>query len=128
MKNQRKIRVDKESAELITLKKDSEMGQKITPIVLDKKQSDLFFFQCSGCGGRHFRHAGYMEMLLPYIRSDQSKHMGNDAEPVKVCCKCRKCFLWVNNQVYDVTDLVDLEAWIELEKDMHKATGPGGNC
>ena len=30
--------------------------------------------------------------------------------------------------MYDITDRIDLEAWEELEREMEKCTGPGGEC
>src|SRR5688572_23199284 len=98
--------------------------ERVTP---KKPGEGLFFFKCS-CGHGHFRHAGYMEIMLPFMRSGGEKRVGLDQSHVIVCVKCKKCFVWVNEQMYDVTDQVDMQAWEKLEKDAQKATGPGGDC
>lgn len=35
---------------------------------------------------------------------------------------------WINEQMYDVTDQIDLKAWEKTEKEAQAATGPGGQC
>lgn len=45
-----------------------------------------------------------------------------------ICVSCKRAFVWLNEQMYDVTDQVDLAAWEKTEKEAHKATGPGGQC
>lgn len=29
---------------------------------------------------------------------------------------------------YDVTDKIDMDAWDKAERELHRATGPGGQC
>jgi len=99
----------------------------IDPHVLEDP-SELFMFQCSGCRNVHFRHAGYIEVLMPFMRANREKKVSKDSYSVHVCTKCRKCFIWVNERMRDVTNLIDLEAWVKLEQELHKATGPGGQC
>ena len=112
-------------------KADQEMTnafvKAITPEVMDTTD-DMFLFKCSECGNVHFRHAGYVEMLLPYIRSDKEKKVDKTSYGVHVCTKCRQCFVWYNDRMRDVTKLIDLEAWQKAEADLHRATGPGGEC
>ena len=96
--------------------------------VSPKKTDDtIFFFKCK-CGGHHFRHAGYMEVMLPFMRAGGEKRVGMDQTAVKVCVACRKCYIWLNEQMYEVTDKIDLNAWERAERELHKATGPGGQC
>ena len=45
-----------------------------------------------------------------------------------VCVKCRKSFIWYNEQMYEVTDIIDIEAWAKAERELNEATGPGGEC
>jgi predicted nucleic-acid-binding Zn-ribbon protein len=111
--------------EMISLSK-GEFEEKITPKQLTPE--DLFMFRCSSCGNVHFRHAGYIETMLPYIQVDKEKKVQHDSYCVYVCTVCKKCYIYVNSQVYDVTHLIDLNAWEKTEKEMHKMTGPGGNC
>lgn len=89
----------------------------------------VFLFKCQ-CGGVHFRHAGYCELMLPYIKPGAEKSVAFDEQRVMVCVKCKRCFIRVaaENRTYDITDQIDLEAWEKTEREMHKATGPGGNC
>ncbi len=96
----------------------SDFTKKVTPVNV-KDGNELFLFKCAGCGGLHFRHAGYVEMVMPYMRADKTKNVSTDSYSVKVCVACRKCYIWVNDQVYDITEHIDLKAW---------AVGPGGNC
>jgi hypothetical protein len=98
--------------------------ERVTP----KEPSDVFFFACKSCGGKHFRHAGYMEVMLPFMRAGNEKRVGMDSVPVKVCVGCKAAFVWLNGQAYDVTSEIDLTAWTKTEKEAHRATGPGGQC
>lgn len=113
--------------ELISLGKDDDFSDKVKPKKI-KDISELFLFACPECENPHFRHAGYLETLLPYIRSDKEKKVDKYDQQVMVCTKCKACYVWVNEQMYDVTEIIDLEAWEKTEKDLHKATGPGGQC
>lgn len=106
---------------------NNEFAKKATPVKL-ADTDELFLFKCPNCGGLHFRHAGYLEMMMPYMRADQSKHVNTDSYSVKVCVACRNAYIWVNDQVYDVTDHINMEAWEEFERVAHKCTGPGGQC
>lgn len=122
----RKIRAESNGEKALVSMTVNDFEKRTIPIKA-KSPKDLFLFQC-GCGCIHFRHAGYIESLMPYMRADKSKHVSEDSESVLVCTKCRKCYVWVNNQMWEITDLIDLHAWEKTEKEMHKMTGPGGNC
>lgn len=105
----------------------SEPGfkERVTP---KKLTDDMFFFKCSSCGNMHFRHAGYFELLLPFMRAGNEKRMMMDAHQVMICVTCKNAYVWLNEQMYDVTDDIDLEAWEKTEREAQKATGPGGQC
>lgn len=98
--------------------------ERVTP----KSADGVLFYKCGGCRGCHFRHAGYMQVMLPFMRSGGEKRVNLDDNRVMVCVKCRKCYAWINEQMYDVTDKVDMGAWEATEKELHKTTGPGGQC
>jgi len=66
--------------------------------------------------------------LLPFVRADKTKSVQTDSFDVKVCTHCRRCFIWYNEQMHDVTGLIDLGAWEKAERELHNATGPGGQC
>jgi len=100
-------------------------AERVTP---KKPGEDVFFFKCAKCGGSHFRHAGYVETMVPFIRSGNDKRVSVESHAVKLCVKCKSAFIWLNEQMFDVTEQVDLEAWEKTEKEAHKATGPGGQC
>ena len=107
--------------------------ERVTPI---KPGDDVFFFKCkkkSGllskeCGSGHFRHAGYMKAMLPFLRAGGDKRVSVEDMQVMICVKCRASYVWINEQMYDVTDQIDLKAWEKFEKEAHKTTGPGGEC
>lgn len=80
------------------------------------------------CGGVHFRHAGYVHNMLPFMRSNQEKKVELVNYQVMVCVKCRSSYIWAYDQLYDISEKIDLEAWEKVEKELHKATGPGGQC
>lgn len=114
----------------------NEFEKKVTPLKV-KNKKDLFFFRCNKKDGRfriktcdniHFRHAGYVEMVVPFIRADKQKGMSADSFSVKVCTRCRSCYIWYNEQMHDITDIIDVKAWEKTEKVMQKMTGPGGDC
>lgn len=98
--------------------------------VMPKQATDaggIHFYKCT-CGGQHFRHAGYMQTMAPFMRPGGEKRIDIMDRHVMVCVKCRKAFLWINEQMYDVTERIDLEAWEKFEREAHRATGPGGDC
>lgn len=75
--------------------------------------------------------AGYVKSLIPMIYPDATggeKRVEQTDYQVHVCVACRTPYTWINSQVYDLTGQVDLEAWEKAEKELHKATGPGGQC
>ncbi len=101
------------------------------PRALDEEedtQKRLVFFQCSGCGGMHFRHAGYVDTLMPFVRGGDGPRVSKNSYCVNICVKCRKVFIHVNEKYYDVTDKIDVAAWEKAEKELNATTGPGGEC
>jgi len=88
---------------------------------------DILMFNCE-CGNVHFRHAGYVEVLVPWVNSSKVGKVGKDSLQVMVCTRCRKAYVYLNDKMYDVTDHIDLKAWEKTEKEMQSATGPGGDC
>jgi hypothetical protein len=101
-------------------------AELVKPKVL-QKPDEMFLFRCS-CGNAHFRHAGYVETLMPFARADGEEKVSKDSNTVNVCTTCRNCYVWYNEAMYDVTAFVDLEAWEKAERELHAATGPGGQC
>ena len=99
--------------------------EKVTPKNIDDADN-IFILECT-CGHTHFRHAGYLQMVLPYV-SSEGKRVSKDTHQVMVCIKCKKCYVWVGSQFYDVNSKVDLKAWDEAERELNEATGPGGEC
>lgn len=97
--------------------------EKVTP----KNSEKLAMLRCS-CGNAHFRHAGYIHLLIPFLKPENEKTMTHDARQVLVCTVCKKSVIWAEDQIYDVSGEVDLNAWEKTEKELHKATGPGGEC
>lgn len=99
-----------------------------------KDPNELFMFMCrkkhdgKECGNIHFRHAGYIETMAPFVNQDQKGEVVKASIQVMVCTVCKSCYVWVNQKMYDVTKHVDLNAWEKTEKEMEKATGPGGDC
>ena len=104
-----------------------EFADSVTPKKITDP-SELFMFVCPYCGGVHFRHAGCIETILPYVRADKVKKVQKESYKVHVCVKCRHSFLWYSEQMYEITDLIDLEAWEEFEVEAQRCTGPGGQC
>lgn len=90
----------------------------------------LFLFKCSDdkCKNIHFRHAGYVEALMPLIQADQKTRIAHHSHQVLVCTKCRKSYIWYDERMYDLSEQIDMNAWAKAEKELHKATGDGGQC
>ena len=101
--------------------------KRITP-VKPKEEEGVFLFKCPNCAGIHFRHAGYVRSLVPFIRAGDERRINADSVAVHICVKCKTAVVWINEQMYDITDQIDLKAWEATEKEAHKATGPGGEC
>jgi hypothetical protein len=87
----------------------------------------VFFFKCI-CGAIHYRHAGYVKTMSPFMRSGGEKKISINDQQVMVCVKCRKSYAWINEQMYDISDKIDVQAWEKAEREMQAATGPGGEC
>lgn len=98
--------------------------ERVTP---KKLPEDVFLYKCE-CGNIHFRHAGYVEVMLPFMRPGSEKRMIMDATQVMICVNCKKGYIWLNEQLYDVTEHIDLSAWERTEREAQHATGPGGQC
>lgn len=115
-----------DEATLLAIMQPTSAGFKdrITPKSTDK----LLLFQCPSCKGVHFRHAGYVKVLLPFMGSGLEKKMALDNHQVMVCVGCKASYAWVGEQMYDLTDRIDLKAWEKVEVELNQATGPGGNC
>jgi hypothetical protein len=151
VKKETKTKVKKEKAVKIKIKKREPKSKKIDELVIAPPEpieifraeslvqkletfDDMIVFKCPGkykrkiCGNTHFRHAGYMEFLVPWIKPNKEKKISNDSVQVKICTKCKSAFVYLNDVFYDVTDKIDLKAWEKTEKEMQKATGPGGEC
>lgn len=111
-------------AELTVHPEAEGFREKVTP---KKPNEDVFFFKCK-CGGIHLRHAGYAKVMVPFIKAGGKKEVAMQEERVMVCVACKKCYIWNGEQMYDVTDKIDLKAWEKTEREAHKATGPGGDC
>lgn len=114
---------------------DSKNVQKIDgfpPIAINSvdEGDGLKIFKCPKCNGAHFRHAGYIEIPTPFIEADKGSEVKAvlDSKPVKLCVSCKTALISYNSKVYDVTHLIDLDAWEKTEKEAQKATGPGGQC
>ena len=126
-------RLKKESGTKPTVKepKSNSMVKKVKNF--DK---EYLVFKCTAktgllkgkCNNKHFRHAGYMEFLVPFIKSNKEGKVQTDSVEVKVCTKCKSCYIYMDNHFVDVTDEIELDAWEATEKELHKTTGPGGQC
>lgn len=98
--------------------------EKITPKPLNDQ---VLMFTCP-CGACHFRHAGYVKMLLPFLKPKGVQSMVVENYQVMVCVACKKSFVWADEQMWDVTEKIDLKAWEKAERELQQATGPGGQC
>jgi hypothetical protein len=118
--------MNKKKNELVHPQNDGFI-EKITP---KKTKDNVFLFECPNkkCKSIHFRHAGYVKSMLPFLRSNGEKQIDVVEKQVMICVKCRKAYVWLNEQMYDVSDRIDLKAWEKFEKEAHRATGPGGEC
>lgn len=92
------------------------------------EDADIFVIKCPGCGGIHFRHAGYIEAVIPFVSPKQGDSLATDSLPVKICVKCKHAHVIHSNKIVDVTANIDLKAWSKTEVEAHEATGPGGQC
>lgn len=117
----------KTAKELKALK--AQLGS-LAPVKELESKDDLNFLRCSdpACDGIHFRHAGYIELCLPYVKPNGQSANANHSYAVKVCINCKKCYIFHEDHFYDITKHIDLNAWEKLEEKAHKMTGPGGDC
>ena len=94
---------------------------------------ELMLYKCPNCRGVHFRHAGYVEQMTPYIALEpdmavNSVKSSTNSLQVKVCVACKFAFVDIKGKMFDISKHIDLSAWEKTEKEMTKATGPGGEC
>ncbi len=92
------------------------------------EDADIFIIKCPKCGRVHFRHAGYLEVMTPYVDANLGKMLSVDSKPVKICVSCKTAHVIVDGKVIDMTEQIDLGAWERTEVEAHKSTGPGGQC
>lgn len=92
------------------------------------ENADVFIIQCPACGKPHFRHAGYMEVMTPFVDAKNGAMLSVDSKPVKICVSCKAAHIMVDGQIIDVTEQIDLKAWAKTEVEAQEATGPGGQC
>lgn len=105
----------------------AQIHQLPRPEIKEGTPEELDLLKCPKCGHIHFRHAGYVEVALPY--SDRTGHnVALTEKQVKVCVKCRTCVVSYDGKVWDITKFIDLKAWEAFEVEAQKAVGPGGNC
>lgn len=104
--------------------KQSELIKKLE----DNEGTSLFLLHCPNCDSIHFRHAGYVEVVVPYTEKENEVKTITASQPVKMCVECKHSFFQNDGRLYDVTNKIDLNAWETTEKMMHKVTGPGGQC
>lgn len=97
-----------------------------------KNTDELSLFKCTTCGNVHFRHAGYVEAMTPYMELKPGKEpevkSSTTSLQVKICTSCKSCYVDHTGKMYDITKHIDLDAWDSTEKELHKTIGPGGNC
>jgi hypothetical protein len=75
--------------------------------------------ECPWCGNAHFIYAGYLAMLHPSEEAGAEGGVSCHPTQVMVCTKCSCCYIWHEGGVRDVTKLVDLRAWADLQKSLH---------
>lgn len=88
----------------------------------------MHFMHCPKCDGVHYRHAGYVNIMLPFLKAGGDKRVALEEQRVLICVACRASFIWANEQAYSMDQHIDVAAWEKSEKEAHKATGPGGQC
>ena len=92
-------------------------------------ECNSLILKCPECKGIHFRHAGYIETVLPHIEAGGAVRIINQSHQVKVCVKCRHSYVSIGEEhMYDITNDIDLKAWEKAEKELNNSTGPGGEC
>lgn len=117
------------------MSEEIQKSQPAVPIIVApapqvmNSPEELKLFACPNCGGIHFRHAGYVETLTPFMDSESpSVRVASDDKQVKVCVSCKHSYVMSQGKIWDVTKFIDLEAWAKTEKIAQEATGPGGEC
>jgi len=94
--------------DLVTITKD-EFKERITPKKV-KDPKELSLFQCPECGNVHFKHDGYVEVLvqqidyIPFV-NEGKESIRNDSHPVYVCASCGTFYVWINEQMWNVTNI-----------------------
>lgn len=91
-------------------------------------EAEIFVIKCPKCEGVHFRHAGYIEAALPFVSARSGESLSIDSLPVKICVACKSAHVVYSDKLIDVTENIDMKAWIKTEKEAQEATGPGGQC
>lgn len=82
---------------------------------------------CPSCGHMHFRHAGYVLPLTPYVEKGESKMM-TEQVPVYICIKCKTSLTAIGGKLHNMSKVVDVASWEKTEVEAHKKTGPGSQC
>jgi len=118
---------DKDGNEIATV--SSVLKKATDDYIVPVDECKSLILKCPECDGIHFRHAGYIETVLPHVEAGGGARIINQSHQVKVCVKCKHSYVAIGEEhMYDITNEIDLEAWEKTEKELQKATGPGGEC
>lgn len=60
---------------------------------------------CTSCGGFHFDKEGCLLSAMQFQRPGQGDLAALNPEPVYVCRKCGAAFIWLGEQLYDVSSI-----------------------
>lgn len=133
--------MSEEKKDKLTIIKDGTERKQMSGEISDymattKDDADLLLYECQKikengkkCGNIHFRHAGYVEVITPWLKAgSKDSKISTHSMQVLVCTKCKTCWILTGDKAIDVTDKIDLKAWKKAEKKLQKATGPGGEC
>lgn len=120
--------MEQDSSKESTESQDLERFKQSEFIKPLENTDSMFLLKCPKCGGVHFRHAGYVHTMIPYVDPKQGPLVAAEPKPVQVCVNCKTSVFYAENRFHDISSHIDLQAWDKTEKEAHKATGPGGQC
>ena len=125
--NRNQPKKDEEGNDIPTV--TNVLAKTVKDYVAPIEECQALILKCPKCDNIHFRHAGYVETVLPYVEAGGQSRVVNESHAVKVCTKCKHSYVSIGQEhMYDITSKIDLEAWEKAEKELHKATGHGGQC
>lgn len=94
-----------------------EYRKRLLPQIV-RRPEDLRLFECPHCHGILFDRATNIVRFEPFKDfPEDSRGVERRFYSVQVCRGCQAHYAWIDEQMYEITKIVDVTAWKEAERE-----------